>query len=85
MNGSTNLHSIDSKQIAIISGEGTGPGTVEEYKGKRSQQALKSRLTRERCHGQRWARGIGSTEQHDIFGQPIGINIETGEPTTYPA
>ena len=41
--------------IRIVSGEGT-VGTAEAYTGKRSVRALKARLTRERCNGDRWAR-----------------------------
>jgi hypothetical protein len=40
--------------IQIVSGEGD-LGTVEEYTGKRTVRALKARLTRERCKGDRWA------------------------------
>lgn len=39
--------------IIIISGEGDGPGTIERYEGR--MDALKARLTRERCGGDRWA------------------------------
>ena len=41
--------------ISIVSGEGA-IGDREEYTGLRSIRALKARLTRERCHGDRWAR-----------------------------
>ena len=41
--------------IRIVSGEGA-VGTAEAYTGKRSVRALKARLTRERCNGDRWAR-----------------------------
>lgn len=42
-------------EIRIVSGEGT-IGKSETYTGKRTIRALKSRLTRERCNGDRWAR-----------------------------
>ena len=42
-------------RIAICSGSGTEEGTWKEYTGSRTEKALKSHLTRERCHGQRWA------------------------------
>lgn len=42
-------------EIRIVSGEGT-IGNAETYNGKRTVRALKSRLTRERCNGDRWAR-----------------------------
>jgi hypothetical protein len=41
--------------IRIVSGEGT-VGSSDAYTGKRTIRALKSRLTRERCNGDRWAR-----------------------------
>ena len=40
--------------IRIVSGEGE-IGTREDYTGKRTLRALRSRLTKERCHGDRWA------------------------------
>jgi hypothetical protein len=40
--------------IQIVSGEGE-VGTVEPYTGRRTVRALKARLTRERCKGDRWA------------------------------
>jgi hypothetical protein len=44
-----------SARIIIHSGEGED-GSLEEYTGKRTERAIKLRLTRERCHGDRWAR-----------------------------
>lgn len=41
-------------EIKIISGEGEN-GTVENYTGKRTARAVKARLTKERCNGDRWA------------------------------
>lgn len=41
--------------VRIVSGEGAVGGS-EVYTGKRTIRALKSRLTRERCNGDRWAR-----------------------------
>ena len=43
-----------AETIMIISGEGE-VGTPEEYTGKRTVRALRARLTKERCHGDRWA------------------------------
>lgn len=40
--------------ITIISGEGN-VGRVVPFTGKRTVRAIKSRLTRERCGGDRWA------------------------------
>lgn len=45
----------DATMIRIVSGEGE-QGNVRAYTGKRSVRAIKSRLTRERCGGDRWAR-----------------------------
>mgnify|MGYP001073364484 CR=1 FL=1 len=42
-------------EIRIVSGEGT-VGSSDVYTGKRTVRAIKSRLTRERCNGDRWAR-----------------------------
>jgi hypothetical protein len=41
--------------LRIVSGEGT-VGHVEEYTGAHTVRALRARLTRERCGGDRWAR-----------------------------
>lgn len=40
--------------IEIVSGEGA-QGKAEPFTGKRSLRALRARLTRERCGGDRWA------------------------------
>jgi hypothetical protein len=45
---------IDSGVVEIVSGEGVY-GTCEVYKGKLTSRAIKARLTRERCNGDRWA------------------------------
>lgn len=42
-------------EIRIVSGEGA-VGSSDVYTGKRTIRAIKSRLTRERCNGDRWAR-----------------------------
>ena len=41
--------------VVIMSGEGDGPGHIEIFTGKRTIRAIKARLTRERCCGDRWA------------------------------
>ncbi len=41
-------------KIWIVSGEGE-IGSAELYTGKLTLRALRMRLTRERCHGDRWA------------------------------
>ena len=43
-----------ANSLEIVSGEGE-IGTAEEYKGKRTIKAVKARLTKERCNGDRWA------------------------------
>ena len=47
IDGATHIH--------IISGEGAGEGHVAGYTGARTVRAIKARLTRERCGGDRWA------------------------------
>ena len=46
---------LEGCAIVIISGEGSGPGTIERYEGAKTAKALRNRLSRERCHGDRWA------------------------------
>lgn len=41
--------------LKIVSGEGDN-GTAEDYAGAKTVRAIKARLTRERCGGDRWAR-----------------------------
>jgi hypothetical protein len=43
------------KPLKIVSGEGEN-GTAQDYAGAKTVRAIKSRLTRERCGGDRWAR-----------------------------
>ncbi len=43
------------EELVIVSGEGVN-GHVREYGGRLTMRALKMRLTRERCEGDRWAR-----------------------------
>ena len=44
-----------AKRIEIVAGEGDGPGTAEIFTGARSILAIRRRLARERCQGDRWA------------------------------
>jgi hypothetical protein len=43
------------RPLQIVSGEGD-IGTAQKYNGSKSVRAIKARLTRERCGGDRWAR-----------------------------
>jgi hypothetical protein len=42
-------------EIEIISGEGTGEGTIEEYDDEQTAADVLARLCDERCDGDRWA------------------------------
>ena len=48
-------------RIAIVSGEGTGNGTIKLFNGRRTRLAISRRLTRERNHGDRWAYAVIET------------------------
>ncbi len=67
---------ISSGPIRIISGEGE-IGSIETYNGKRSIRAIKIRLTRERCGGDRWAKAQVFSHA-DQLGD-VYVDIETGE------
>jgi hypothetical protein len=67
---------IQANEIMIVSGEGEN-GAVEIYSGKRTIRAIKMRLTKERCHGDRWAKSkvySHSNDYGDVF-----VDVETGE------
>jgi hypothetical protein len=64
-------------EITIISGEGEGPGTVEYFHGRRTLAAIKRRLTKERCGGDRWARA--TIFSHKAAGESVYIDILSGE------
>lgn len=83
MAGISDDKKIDLNQpIAIISGEGIS-GSAELYKGKKSVRALKSRLARERCHGDRWATVIEliGVNENSV---PIGYDISNDCTTVFP-
>lgn len=63
-------------RILILSGEGNN-GTFKEYAGKRTEQALKSRLTKERAGGDRWAKAYIYSHTND--GGDVYTEFETGE------
>lgn len=62
--------------IHIISGEGDDGGR-EVYTGKRTILAIKRRLTRERCGGQRWA--WAQIYAYEAVGGAVGIDPIDGE------
>ena len=66
----------DEHPIHIVSGEGDY-GTVEVYDGKRTDRAIKMRLTRERCHGDRWARAVIYTHTASD-GADVGMDCTDG-------
>lgn len=59
----------ESGKIVILSGEGT-TGIYELYTGARTARALKSRLTKERSNGDRWAKA------YIEYNNGIYLNIE---------
>lgn len=69
-----------TNEIQIVSGEGNF-GDTEVYTGKRTQRAIKSRLTRERCNGDRWARAVVFLHNNETG--KTGINLETSELCNY--
>ena len=61
--------------IYIIAGEGE-QGTRTLYTGKTTIRAIKSRLTRERCNGDRWARADAYTGKNQ-YGDDCYMTIPT--------
>jgi len=62
-------------RIVILAGEGT-EGNFSTYHGKRTERAIKSRLTRERCSGDRWAHAyiyIHTNDGGDVY---AGLDID---------
>lgn len=62
--------------ILIVSGEGE-EGHTGTYTGKRTMRAIKQRLARERCGGDRWA--IAKVYSHTNEGGDVYLDIDTGE------
>ena len=67
---------IETNEILIVSGEGD-VGTSKTYNGKRTIRAIKMRLTKERCGGDRWAKVMVFMHSND-FGD-VFVDVETGE------
>ena len=72
---------LSDGQIAIVSGEYEF-GTAVIYRGARTQRALRARLTRERCNGDRWARAIQYSHSND-WGD-CGRDLETDALCVFP-
>lgn len=72
------INDSDKGKITIFSGEGER-GTRELYTGKHTDRALKMRLTKERCNGDRWAKAeyhpCGYTGDENLGFQPEVINL----------
>ena len=58
-------------RVVIISGE---VGSIEPHTGRPTKRAVKVRLTRDRCRGDRWAKAIAFVDGNE------GVDVETGEP-----
>jgi len=75
---------IETNEIRIVSGEGE-VGTTEIYNGKRSLRAIKMRLTKERCGGDRWAYAKVFSHTNNIGYKfddiyvDVFLDVETGE------
>lgn len=65
-----------NNKIQIFSGEGDY-GSFELFTGKRTMRAIKMRLTKERCGGDRWARALVYSHSNDHY--DIYYNLETGD------
>ena len=57
----------EGNQLYVISGEGEGRGHREEYTGKLTVQAMRARIKREVCGGDRWCR-IDTAEGYVLAG-----------------
>lgn len=55
-------------RIAIVSGEGDGPGAVEPYDGHRTLSGIMTRLRAERSGGDRWAHALIETRDPGMPG-----------------
>lgn len=63
----------------VFSGEGDR-GTWAIYTGKDSLQAIKTRLTKERCNGDRWASIWRLTDMVDKYtGNPVYVTFDPSD------
>lgn len=68
---------LDSNnEILIVSGEGEH-GTEEVYTGKRTLRAIKMRLTKEACGGDRWA--YAKVFSHESELGNVYVDVISGE------
>lgn len=67
--------------MLIMSGEGTGEGTIERYEGARTIKAIRARLSRERAGGDRWAEAWIDMLIDDSYGDTVygKLNADLGE------
>lgn len=70
------LNQHPESEIVILSGEGE-IGTYELYAGTRTERAIKSRLTKEKCHGDRWAKAY--IYLHESETGSVYVNLENAD------
>lgn len=68
---------IETNTVTIIAGEGVGGGTAKTFNGARTLRAIKMRLKKERCNGDRWA--FAHVYSHTNEYCAVFVDIETGE------
>lgn len=71
---------IEVNEIIIFSGEGEVL-TPEKYSGKRTIRAIKMRLKKERCNGERNA--YAKVFSYVGVGSNVFVDVETGEQCFY--
>ena len=65
-----------SRRIQIVSGEEVGPIHIEPHTGRATARAIRARLTRERCNGDRWAHVVIDGERVYDGGHPTAWESE---------
>ena len=65
---------VDRMPIVILSGEGE-VGTYSSYMGAYTERAIRSRLSKERCNGDRWAKAYIYSHLTDDD-QRVFVNLE---------